>query len=67
MNNQEKISQAKVREMVDEMLDSEHDSVFGVLYSSLMKENDEPMYHQIVNDMSDSLVQDGYIVEDTND
>ena len=67
MNNQEKISQAEVRKMVDEMLDSEHDYEFGVSYSSRMKENDKPMYYEIVNNMSDSLAQDGYIVEDTND
>ena len=50
---QKKITQAEVKKMVDEMLDSENDYEFGVSYSSRMKENDEPMYHQIVNDMKD--------------
>ena len=73
MNNQKTnadyptITQEEVRKMVDEMLDSEHDYEFGVSYSSRMKENDKPMYYEIVNNMSDSLAKDGYIVEDTND
>jgi transposase len=64
---QKKITQAEVKKMVDEMLDSENDYEFGVSYSSRMKENDEPMYYEIVNNMSDSLSKDGYIVEDWND
>ena len=64
---QKTISQAEVKKMVDEMLDSENDYEFGVSYSSRMKENDEPMYYEIVNNMSDSLSKDGYIVEDWND
>ena len=64
---QKKITQAEVQKMVDEMLDSEHDYEFGVSYSSRMKENDKPMYYEIVNNMSDSLSKDGYIVEDWND
>ena len=64
---QKKITQAEVQKMVDEMLDSEHDYEFGVSYSSRMKENDKPMYWEILDNMSDSLSKDGYIVEDWND
>mgnify|MGYP006225217033 CR=1 FL=1 len=61
------ITQAEVQKMVDAMLDTDENWEFGVSYSSRMKENDKPMYYEIVNNMSDSLSKDGYIVEDWND
>ena len=67
LDSREYLSRDRVSEMVDDMLDELKEYEFGVSYSTRMKENDEAMYAEEVNNLGDSLSQDNFIVEDYND